>query len=129
MYLDASAIVAIALREAERDPLLESIAHAGSTHTSIVSAFEAVLAIGRETGDRTNAGELVKALLDGVGTELRAAGPELLPELAAAYARYGKGTGHPAQLNMGDCFSYAMAKAAGVPLLYKGDDFAFTDLA
>ncbi|MGN6468274.1 MAG: type II toxin-antitoxin system VapC family toxin, partial [Rhizobiaceae bacterium] len=41
----------------------------------------------------------------------------------------GKGSGHPAQLNMGDCFSYAMARQAGVPLLYKGGDFALTDLA
>lgn len=44
-------------------------------------------------------------------------------------ARYGKGRGHPAQLNFGDCFSYACARAAGVPLLYVGTDFAKTDLA
>lgn len=129
MYVDASAIVAIALHEADRDLMLESIADAGRTYTSIVSAFEAVLAVGRETGDRNNAGNLVQALLDGAGIELRAAGPDLLPALAAVYARYGRGTGHPAQLNMGDCFSYAMAREAGVPLLYKGDDFALTDLA
>jgi len=47
----------------------------------------------------------------------------------SAHERFGKGTGHPAQLNMGDCFSYAVAKTAGVPLLYKGRDFAQTDLA
>ena len=47
----------------------------------------------------------------------------------AAYARYGKGSGHPARLNLGDCFAYAMAKQHGVPLLYKGDDFSQTDLA
>jgi len=46
-----------------------------------------------------------------------------------AYARYGKGTGHPAQLNFGDCFSYAAAKRVGAPLLYKGADFSHTDLA
>ena len=44
-------------------------------------------------------------------------------------ARFGKGSGHPAQLNLGDCFAYAMAKQHGVPLLYKGDDFSQTDLA
>jgi ribonuclease VapC len=44
-----------------------------------------------------------------------------------AAARYGKVAGHPAALNMGDCFSYAMAKANNMPLLYKGDDFAQTD--
>lgn len=44
-------------------------------------------------------------------------------------ATYGKVAGHPAQLNMGDCLSYAAAKASGLPLLYKGEDFARTDLA
>ena len=46
-----------------------------------------------------------------------------------AHARFGKTSMHPARLNMGDCFAYAMAKQHGVPLLYKGDDFAQTDLA
>jgi len=45
-----------------------------------------------------------------------------------AYTRYGKGMGHPAQLNFGDCFSYALAKALNAPLLYKGDDFSKTDV-
>lgn len=45
-----------------------------------------------------------------------------------AHARFGKGTGHPVQLNFGDCFSYALARDLGVPLLFKGDDFAATDL-
>jgi ribonuclease VapC len=46
-----------------------------------------------------------------------------------AYAKYGKGTGHPARFNFGDCFSYAMAKRLGVSLLYTGNDFVRTDLA
>ena len=45
-----------------------------------------------------------------------------------AYARFGKCTRHPAQLNFGDCFSYALAKALDQPLLYKGDDFSRTDV-
>jgi ribonuclease VapC len=45
-----------------------------------------------------------------------------------AFADYGKGRGHPAQLNLADCFSYACAKAQGVPLLYKGKDFLHTDM-
>ena len=47
---------------------------------------------------------------------------------AAAFDRYGRGR-HPAKLNFGDCMAYAVAKAHGVPLLYKGDDFARTDIA
>ena len=46
----------------------------------------------------------------------------------AAYRDYGKGSGHPAQLNLGDCFAYALAKDSGEPLLYKGDDFGHTDV-
>ena len=45
-----------------------------------------------------------------------------------AFARYGKGRGHPAQLNLGDCFIYAQAKLVGASLLYKGDDFSKTDI-
>ena len=55
--------------------------------------------------------------------------PEIGELAISAMARYGKGRGHPDQLNFGDCFSYACAKAAGVPLLYVGSDFAPTDLA
>lgn len=45
-----------------------------------------------------------------------------------AYRDFGKGSGHPAQLNYGDCFAYALAKVTGEPLLFKGDDFVHTDL-
>ena len=45
-----------------------------------------------------------------------------------AYRDFGKGSGHPAQLNFGDCFAYALARQTGQPLLYKGDDFSRTDL-
>jgi ribonuclease VapC len=46
----------------------------------------------------------------------------------AAYRDFGKGSGHPARLNFGDCFAYALAKATGEPLLFKGDDFGRTDI-
>ncbi|MDB5695825.1 MAG: hypothetical protein JWN21_1368 [Sphingomonas bacterium] len=50
-------------------------------------------------------------------------------EAVSAQLRYGKGSGHPARLNMGDCFAYACAKTNKARLLYKGDDFVHTDLA
>ncbi len=55
--------------------------------------------------------------------------PEIGRAALEAFERYGKGRDHPGQLNMGDCFAYACARALGVPVLYKGDDFARTDLA
>lgn len=61
--------------------------------------------------------------------------PEVVPfdraqlaESRTAYARYGHRTGHPARLNMGDCFAYALAKTRNLPLLFKGDDFVHTDI-
>lgn len=53
---------------------------------------------------------------------------EMADAAVDAFRRYGKGQGHPAQLNFGDCMSYAVAKVLGAPLLYKGDDFARTDI-
>ena len=54
---------------------------------------------------------------------------ELQPRIARdAYRDFGKGSGHPAKLNFGDCFAYALAKFTGEPLLFKGDDFAHTDI-
>ena len=54
--------------------------------------------------------------------------PETAHVALEAFARYGKGRGHPARLNLGDCFIYAQAKVAGASLLYKGDDFSKTDI-
>ena len=54
--------------------------------------------------------------------------PEHATIARARYRDFGKGSGHPAGLNFGDCFAYALAKAAGEPLLYKGDDFVHTDI-
>ncbi len=51
-----------------------------------------------------------------------------LDESRAAFDRYGRGRGHPAKLNFGDCMSYSVAKVAGIPLLFKGDDFSHTDI-
>ncbi len=59
--------------------------------------------------------------------EIVAFGPEHLDLAIDAFRRYGKGR-HPAGLNFGDCFSYALAKATGEPLLFKGDDFSQTDI-
>ncbi len=71
----------------------------------------------------------VGEFLDVTGTSLVAVAAADGDTALAAFARYGKGRGHPAQLNLGDCFAYAMAKNHGLPLLFKGDDFDQTDIA
>lgn len=70
-----------------------------------------------------------KDILDVPTFEIVPPGPEEIDMAHVAFVAYGKGQGHPAGLNFGDLFSYALAKARGVPLLYKGGDFARTDVA
>ena len=71
---------------------------------------------------------LVDAFCEQSGIETVPIYPDLFDEVVKAYRRFGKGTGHPASLNFGDCFSYAYARKHGLPLLYKGNDFAHTDV-
>ncbi|WP_187971387.1 type II toxin-antitoxin system VapC family toxin [Aquibium microcysteis] len=129
MYVDASAMVAILIGEEDADALTTRLADADERISSVVSAFEAVLAMAGKLADRSAAAGAVRDFLDLADIRLRSVGGELLEDLAEAHVRFGKGSGHPAQLNMGDCFSYGVAKAQGVSLLYKGNDFSRTDLA
>ena len=73
--------------------------------------------------------KLVADLLDAIGADEMLVTPAIGREAIEVMGRYGKLTGHPAKLNMGDALSYACASAFRVPLLYKGDDFSKTDLA
>ena len=129
MFLDASAIVAILTREAGFGLLIERMETAPSLSTSGLSVLEAVLALHRI--------DKVPILLAEVAVEtfLQQSNIALVPlaepeprEAVSAYARYGKGQGHPAQPNLGDCFSYACARTQGVSLLFVGNDFSRTDI-
>ncbi|CAG0985270.1 MAG: type II toxin-antitoxin system VapC family toxin [Rhizobiaceae bacterium] len=128
MIVETSAIVAILLDEPECPAFLEAIAVADSPSTTVVAAFEAALSAGRALDDRERAGRLVPRLLDEIGVTVAGIDANAYDDVLAAYLRYGKGSGHPAQLNFGDCFSYAAAKRKGVSLLFKGRDFALTDV-
>ncbi|MCV0397466.1 MAG: type II toxin-antitoxin system VapC family toxin [Rhizobiaceae bacterium] len=128
MLVETSAIVAIILEEPDALELAERLDAAERPVTTIVNAFEAALSVGRVIGNRALAARLVPDFLRATGVEMIGIEAELYDNVVEAYARYGKGTGHPAALNFGDCFSYAMADRLGVPLLYKGNDFSNTDL-
>lgn len=129
MIVETSVIVAIVLNENDAKALIARVRSAVGPETSIVNAIEATLSVGRALRDYKRASELVTATLETLGVRLIAIETDLYDDVIDAYVRYGKGTGHPARLNFGDCFSYAIAKRRNVPLLYKGDDFARTDLA
>lgn len=77
--------------------------------------------------DRRKVGPEMAALIEGLGLIVAPLSPADARRVAQAYSRWGKGV-HPAGLNFGDCFAYALAKEWDVPLLYVGDDFARTDV-
>jgi ribonuclease VapC len=130
MFVDASAIVAILTREPDADALADILETARSAITSPIAIFEAALGICRKRHASVEEAEadicefLGVAAIRAVSITETEAGTAL-----AAFARYGKGRGHPAQLNLGDCFAYAMAKNHRMALMFKGDDFSKTDIA
>ena len=121
--------MAILIGEPDGPALLSRIEENSAPTTSIVTKVEAALAIGRAMGDIERSAEIVDAFLEHAFSKSGAVTPDLFGPVMQTAARYGKGSGHPAKLNFGDCFSYAMAKQANQPLLYKGEDFSKTDLA
>jgi ribonuclease VapC len=128
IFVDASAIVAITMEEPGFEALAIRLSVAGATITSPVAVYEAVMAIARSRAvepsvARANLLESLTSLEIAVG----AMPSDIGDAKVEAFARFGKGR-HPAALNMGDCFAYACAKRLGVALLYKGNDFALTDI-
>ncbi len=124
---DTSAIVAIAFAEPEREAFVASLERAERTLVSSVTAVEARMVVHARRGQR--AVVLVDDLLRLPFFEIVPPGAAEMDAAYAAFVAYGKGSGHPAALNFGDVFSYALAKTRGLPLLYKGRDFAETDIA
>ena len=128
MFVDASAWVAIILREPERESFRMALTDAEVVLTSPMAIWETVRAVTRETEDPVDVvSTRLTALLASAGARVVAIGLVEGQFAVEAQARFGKGV-HPAKLNMGDCFAYACAKAHAVPLLYKGGDFALTDI-
>ena len=126
MIVDSSAIVAILRGEPEKEQFNEAIAKAESRRISAVNYVEAAAVIDASRSP------ISSRKFDELFREARIT-IEPVTALQAriareAYRDFGKGSGHAARLNFGDCFAYALAKVAGEPLLYKGGDFGRTDL-
>ena len=130
MFVDASAIVAILTREPDADALADVLGSARSPITSPIAIFEAVLGICRKRHASVEEAEADVREFLGVAAIRAVSITEREAETAlAAFSRYGKRRDHPAQLNLGDCFAYAVAKNHRTALLFKGDDFSKTDIA
>ena len=126
MVVDTSALVAIMDNEPERRRFNELIEAAPATYVSAASLLEARIVLFARSGENAI------LALDSFLLKSRMNVVEVSPHIADiafnAYRRYGKGTGHGAALNYGDCFSYALATHLSLPLLFKGDDFSKTDI-
>jgi ribonuclease VapC len=122
MVVDTSALMAIALDESLADACMAALEAEAEPLISAVTVAEAlIVALGRDV--RSQMGNL----LDGFGFEVVPVAPGFALRVARAYEQWGRGM-HPARLNLGDCFSYALAKERGCGLLYVGDDFGRTDV-
>lgn len=125
MVIDTSAIVAIAFNEPEAETQEQKVVDAARRFISAATVLELAIVIEARLGE-AGAAELDLWLYK-AGVEIVAVDAEQIAVARRAWRTYGKGR-HPAGLNYGDCFSYALAKTRSEPLLYKGDDFSRTDI-
>jgi ribonuclease VapC len=126
MVVDTSALVALFLLEPGHEIVADLIDEAPAASISVVTRVEltAVLCGRRLSADPARVSEFV----DGLGLEHVPVSRDQTTLAIAALVTFGKGR-HPAGLNLGDCFAYALAKSLGAPLLFKGDGFSKTDIA
>lgn len=126
MIVDTSAIIAILLDEPEALEFLERLGAAPSCSMSTGSWIEVAAVLVRKRIAVSN--EELNELAKRIGLGFAPVTLDQAEIAQTAYRTYGRGSDHRAGLNFGDCFAYALAKATGLPLLYKGDDFVHTDL-
>lgn len=125
LVMDSSAIVAILQREPSADALIETLERHDIRRMASATLLETCMVMFSRYGD---AGEReVDTFVHRTGTQIIPVTLEHVDIARSAYRHYGKGR-HTAALNYGDCFSYALAKSLGEPLLYTGRDFAQTDI-
>jgi ribonuclease VapC len=126
VIIDTSVVVAILRRESEGPALATSMASAPARRMSAASYVELGAVVdGRRDAVTSGAVDSVLRILD---IEVVPFTVEQAQIARVAYQQFGRGSGHPAQLNTGDCFSYALARDLGEPLLFTGGDFALTDI-
>jgi ribonuclease VapC len=125
MVIDTSAFAAIFFGEPERQEFLAAITAAGSRLVSAATVLETGIVL--EVRQSDAAGREFDLFIVRANVQIVPVDAELADLARSAWRRYGKGR-HPAGLNFGDCFSYALAKFSGEPLLAKGTDFASTDV-
>lgn len=127
MIVDTSALVAILRAEQDADRFIDALTSADRPRLSAATLVETAVVVDA-AGDPVLSRRLDE-LIDAAELHVEPLTEEQARVARQAYRDFGRGSGHPARLNLGDCFSYALAAVLAEPLLYKGDDFAHTDLA
>lgn len=128
MFVDASAIIAIIADEADAGDLSARLARAERVAVSPIALYEATTGLARKRAcSIEDAASLVEEFAEATSAKIIDITAAIARDAARAFGRFGRGR-HRADLNMGDCFSYACARAEGLPLLFKGDDFVHTDI-
>lgn len=125
MILDSSALLAVLNRESDAELFQDAILTASPCRMSVANLLETSIVVEGRGG--AEAGRELDAFVEQAEIESAPVTTEQLEAARQAWRRFGKGR-HPAALNYGDCFAYALARVSGEPLLYKGDDFARTDI-
>ncbi len=125
MIVDTSALVAVLKGEPEAATFLARLHVEPRVRLSAVTAFEFGMVVDGWKDDQSS--KDADALLMAIEAEVVTADADTAQIARAAYRQFGK-KNHPARLNFGDCFTYALAKQSGEPLLFKGDDFSQTDI-
>lgn len=126
MVIDTSAILCVLLGESGCEGYVRALADEERCMMAAPTWLECAMVTMARLGPRGT--EAMEALLDGALVEIVPFDEELSRAAFRAWIQFGKGR-HAAGLNFGDCFSYALARQLGLPLLYKGQDFAMTDIA
>jgi ribonuclease VapC len=129
VFVDTSAFIAVLADEEDGLEIATKVYDSPSCTTSALVVLETVMRLTSKLRIEPNeALGRLEVFLGEAEVVVTAIEPSHIKLAVEAFARFGKGRGHPAQLNLADCLSYACAKSRGVPLLYKGNDFAHTDL-
>jgi ribonuclease VapC len=122
VIIDSSALIAIVRGEPEQAEFARLVERDPAPRLSAATLVECYLVAGPERAE-----EIDEAVQTG-GIQVVPFDQSHARAAASGHARFGKGSGSRARLNLGDCFSYALAKVTGEPLLFKGDDFTHTDV-
>lgn len=125
MIIDTSVLVAIQLQESDANDYIVKIGLADRRRISVATLLEATIVLESRLG--ATAGRDLDRIIERMGIELVPVSTEQVDAARRAWRRFGKGN-HPAALNFGDCFAYALAETMQEPLLFKGADFAQTDI-